>query len=169
VTGRAVRAIDDGAAGNGFTGTAALVNPIAWVNTVTLTTHQLGGADAENDDAYQDRLRSEIQAAGPPVTDADFAIKAIDTPGVGVGRATAQTTAARRSRRGDRHQRAARSPPNDKTRSAPTSPASARSTSSSPSRTPTTTTSRSPTVPPADRVRRRDRPGRTSTRRCARS
>jgi uncharacterized phage protein gp47/JayE len=92
VTGVLVRAIEDGAAGNGLTGTAGLVNSIAWVNTVTLTSTSSGGADAESDTAYQDRLRAELQAAGPPVTDADFAVKALATPGVGIGRATAQTT-----------------------------------------------------------------------------
>jgi uncharacterized phage protein gp47/JayE len=90
-----VRAVNDGADGNGLTGTAALVNNLAWVTAVTLTTTSSGGSDAEDDDAYQDRLRPEIQSQGPPVTDADFAVKAFDTPGVGVGRATAVTTAAK--------------------------------------------------------------------------
>lgn len=94
-TGVLVRAVDEGAAGNGFTGAAQLVNSLAWVNTVTLTTTSSGGADAEDDTGYQNRLRGEIQAQGPPVTDADFAIKAFETPGVGVGRSTAITTAAK--------------------------------------------------------------------------
>jgi hypothetical protein len=94
-TGVLVRAVDEGVAGNGFTGAAQLVNSLAWVNTVTLTSTSSGGADAEDDTGYQDRLRGEIQAQGPPVTDADFAIKAFETPGVGVGRSTAFTTAAK--------------------------------------------------------------------------
>jgi uncharacterized phage protein gp47/JayE len=94
-TGVLVRGVDEGAAGNGFTGAAQLVNSLAWVNAVTLTTTSSGGADAEDDAGYQDRLRAEIQSEGPPVTDANFAVKAFDTPGVGVGRATAFTTAAK--------------------------------------------------------------------------
>lgn len=90
-----VRAKDDGTAGNGQTGTAALVNSLAWVNTVTLTTTSSGGADEEDDTGFQDRLRGEFQSAGPPVTDANFAVKALDTPDVGVGRATAVTTDVR--------------------------------------------------------------------------
>lgn len=91
-----VRALDIGSDGNGATGAAQLVNPLAWVNGVTLTSTSSGGADAEADDSgFQDRLRAEFQSAGPPVTDADFAVKALDTPDVGVGRATAQTTDVR--------------------------------------------------------------------------
>jgi uncharacterized phage protein gp47/JayE len=94
-TGVLVRAVNDGADGNDLTGSAQLVNTLAWVTAVTLTTTSSGGADAEDDDGYQDRLRPEIQSQGPPVTDEDFAVKAFDTPGVGVGRATAVTTAAK--------------------------------------------------------------------------
>lgn len=94
-TGVLVRAVDEGAAGNGFVGVAQLVNTLAWVSTVTLTSTSSGGQDAEDDDAFQNRLGPEIRSAGPPVTDADFAVKAFDTPGVGVGRATAVTTAAK--------------------------------------------------------------------------
>lgn len=90
-----LRAVDDGAAANGFVGAAQLVNSLAFVNTVTLTSTSSGGVDAEDQTGYLDRLRDEIQAAGPPVTDADYAVKAIATPSVGIGRATAQTTAAR--------------------------------------------------------------------------
>lgn len=90
-----VRAVDEGAAGNGLTGVAEIVNRLAWVSTVTLTSTSSGGQDAEDDDAYQERLGAEIRSEGPPVTDANFAVKAFDTPGVGVGRATAVTTAAK--------------------------------------------------------------------------
>lgn len=89
-TGVVLRAIEDGAAQNGLTGTASMVNSIAWVATVTLAAATTGGADAEDDTAYQNRLRTELTLIGPrPITAQDFADFALNTPDVVIGRATA--------------------------------------------------------------------------------
>lgn len=89
-TGVVLRALDDGAAANGLTGTASLVNSIAWVSTITLEAPTAGGADEEDDDAYRNRLRTELTLIGPrPITAQDFADFALNTPDVALGRTTA--------------------------------------------------------------------------------
>lgn len=91
-----VRAVDEGADANGLLGPAELVNPLAWINTLALLAPTSGGADDETDDAYQARLGADLALMTPrPITDHDFAVLARSTPGVVVGRATAQTTGAR--------------------------------------------------------------------------
>jgi hypothetical protein len=90
VTAVALRALEDGSAANGQSGTGALVNSLAWVSSVTLEAPTAGGADAEDDPTYQNRLRSELTLIGPrPITAQDFADFAPNTPDVVVGRSTA--------------------------------------------------------------------------------
>lgn len=84
-----VQAADIGAAGNGFpTGALVLVDNLAFVSSVTSTTASTGGADAEDQAAYLDRLSSELQLLSPrPILPGDFAALARNQ--AYVGRATA--------------------------------------------------------------------------------
>jgi Baseplate J-like protein len=91
-----VRALDTGAASNGYIDPVELVNPLAWVDSLAVLAPTSGGTDEEADDVYQSRLADDLALMTPrPITDADFGILARSTPGVVVGRATAQTTGPR--------------------------------------------------------------------------
>jgi len=76
-------AIEPGEGGNGLTGAATLVDPLAYVDTVTFTTTTSGGVDAESDDEYLDRLSDVLKTLAPrPILPADFALLAQQIDGV---------------------------------------------------------------------------------------
>lgn len=79
-----IQAVDTGAAANGLAGTVSLVDSLAFVSAITITSGSTGGgADGETDSAYLDRLREEVTLISPrPVLPNDFAILARRVPGV---------------------------------------------------------------------------------------
>lgn len=88
VSGVVVVAVDPGADANGLTATPEVIDPLDWVQGVTLDTPTAGGVDEETDDDYLDRLRELLTLLAPrPILPNDFAVLARTVPGV--GRATA--------------------------------------------------------------------------------
>jgi hypothetical protein len=82
-----VTAEEPGAQGNGSFGEAELVTDVDGIDTVTVST-ATGGADEEDDDAYLDRVTDLLTLLAPrPILPDDFAVLAMQVPGV--GRATA--------------------------------------------------------------------------------
>lgn len=79
-----VTAEDPGAAANGLgPGAAELVDQIAFVDQVAFVDETSGGADAETDATYRDRLSDELRLSAPrPIVPDDFAVFARRTPGV---------------------------------------------------------------------------------------
>lgn len=73
-------AVNPGAAGSGIgtsSGPVELVDPLDWVAGITLAAPTSGGVDAESDDDYLARLRSELQLLTPrPILPDDFAVLA---------------------------------------------------------------------------------------------
>lgn len=92
-----IRALESGAAGNGFSGPGKVVDSFVRITGVVLLegTVTSGGVDAQDRLQYIGELRSYIRTGGRPITDENFASLAMRTPDVGVGRATAVTTAPR--------------------------------------------------------------------------
>lgn len=85
-----LRAILEGSDANGLGGAAQPVSQVAGVNSVAVDGVSGGGADAEDDAGYQDRLRDELGLLAPrPITERDFAVMARSVPDVQVGRSTA--------------------------------------------------------------------------------
>lgn len=83
-----ITASDPGADGNGLSGTATLVDFLDFIDTVTVEGTTSGGADAETDDDYFDRLADELRLLAPrPILPEDFATFARNT--AGIARATA--------------------------------------------------------------------------------
>lgn len=83
-TGVEVVAVDPGSDGSGLSGDATLLDPLDYVVSVAFEGPTTGGADAEDDDAYLDRLRDELRLLAPrPILPADFATLARRIPGVG--------------------------------------------------------------------------------------
>lgn len=79
----AMSAVEPGVEANGLTGTASLVDPLAYVDSVTFTTVSSGGEDAETDDEYLSRLSSVLQTLAPrPIIPRDFALLAQQIEGV---------------------------------------------------------------------------------------
>ena len=89
-TGVAVEALDEGSepSGLGTVGTVCtLLDQLAWVTGVTLAGATSGGADAEDDTTYLNRLASALRLMSPrPILPADFSALALTV--AGVGRAT---------------------------------------------------------------------------------
>ena len=76
-------AVDPGAAGSGLTGTPELIDSLSFVTAVALTAPTSGGTDAEEDDAYLNRLTAELQLLAPrPILARDFAVMARRVGGV---------------------------------------------------------------------------------------
>jgi hypothetical protein len=79
-------AVDAGADSSGLGGAGtviSLLDPLSFVSTITQVATTTGGSDAESDDAYLDRLASELQLLAPrPILAADFATFAREIPGV---------------------------------------------------------------------------------------
>jgi len=64
-------------------GTVDLVDPLAFVTAITQQAATAGGADAEDDDTYLNRLASYLQTIAPrPILPNDFAVFAKAIPGV---------------------------------------------------------------------------------------
>lgn len=73
--------LDNGLGANGSQ--AIPLDGTVWVASITLTSATGGGADAEEDDAYMDRLSSVLTTMSPrPILANDFAILARDIAGV---------------------------------------------------------------------------------------
>jgi uncharacterized phage protein gp47/JayE len=78
-----VTAEEPGAQANGSFGTAELVTDVDGVETITVTQAQ-GGVDEEDDDTYLDRLTNLLTLLAPrPILPNDFAVLAMQIPGVG--------------------------------------------------------------------------------------
>lgn len=78
-----VTAIVPGAVGNGIDDPTEMVDGVPQIASVILTAPSSGGADAETDQAYLDRLVRRMQlVAVHPILAADFALLAQDQPGV---------------------------------------------------------------------------------------
>lgn len=89
-------AVEQGSSYNGVASPIVTVDEIDWVLSIAATGSSSGGADAEDDDAYQSRLATELALQAPrPITASDYAGMALSAPstilpsGVVVGRATA--------------------------------------------------------------------------------
>jgi len=89
-------AVDQGTSYNGVASPIATVDEVDWVLSIAASGSASGGADPEDDDAYQDRLATELALQAPrPITASDYAAMALSAPstilpsGVVVGRATA--------------------------------------------------------------------------------
>lgn len=89
-------AVEPGAEYNGLTGPAELLEAIDWVTEVAIEGESHGGANAETDSEYMDRLVTELALQAPrPITAANYAAFILNMPstvlpaGVVVGRATA--------------------------------------------------------------------------------
>jgi hypothetical protein len=88
-------AVAQGAAYNGLTGIVTPIDQINWFVSATTIGTSSGGADAETDPAYQNRLATALSLQAPrPITANDYAGMALSVPstvtpaGVVVGRAT---------------------------------------------------------------------------------
>lgn len=77
-------AFDEGLAANGLpAGAAEMIDALSFVESVVTTAITSGGADAETDDEYLDRLSNELQLLTPrPILTGDFAVLARRVPGV---------------------------------------------------------------------------------------
>jgi hypothetical protein len=70
-----VRAIEAGAASSGITGAVELLDQLDFIESVTLTAPTSGGQDAEDPDAYLDRLSDLMTLLTPrPIIPQDFAL-----------------------------------------------------------------------------------------------
>ena len=80
-----VVAVELGAAGNGLLGEGQMLDPITWVAKVSVPIATSGGADAEEPEAYVDRLANLFPAVAlRPILPMDFAVLAMQLiPGVG--------------------------------------------------------------------------------------
>jgi hypothetical protein len=90
-----VVAVIQGTEYNGLTGLLEPVEAIDWLKEVTIVGETTGGAEQEEDSAYQNRLQAALQLQAPrPITASDYAIFVRDAPstilptGVVVGRST---------------------------------------------------------------------------------
>lgn len=74
--------IDGGAAGESSS-TAGMIDGLAYVDSIAVTTLPAGGTDAETDDEYLNRLREALTLLAPrPITASDFAAFARTISGV---------------------------------------------------------------------------------------
>lgn len=84
VSGVPVVAVEPGAHTSGLSGTAVLLDPVDWIDSVTFDAPTTGGADAEPDEEYLDRLVEELRLLTPrPILPRDFETLARRVPGVG--------------------------------------------------------------------------------------
>jgi len=77
-------AVDEtsGANANNLTNPVSLLDPLAFVDTITITAPTTGGQDAESDDDYLNRLAATLELLAPrPILPNDFAVLARDVPG----------------------------------------------------------------------------------------
>lgn len=74
VTGVEIIAVEDGEEGSGFTGEAALLDTLDFIQTVTVEGQTTGGSDGETDEEYLSRLVDELRLQTPrPILPEDFA------------------------------------------------------------------------------------------------
>lgn len=89
VAGVVCRALEAGAAASGLTGTVTVIDPLSFVDSVTLDAATSGGQDAETSDAYLERLSALLTLLTPrPILPQDFAVLAQRSVAE-IGRATA--------------------------------------------------------------------------------
>lgn len=75
--GVVVQAIEAGADASGITGTVEMLDPLDFISTVALNVPTSGGTDAEEIDAYLDRLSDLATLLAPrPILPQDFAVMA---------------------------------------------------------------------------------------------
>lgn len=85
----------EGTAGNGLSGAADPITAVSWLDTINVPTPTGAGVEAEDDDAYQDRLNEFLQLQSTTlVTARDFELMALQQPGI--GRAKASFSQARK-------------------------------------------------------------------------
>ena len=78
-----ISAIDEGEEASGIAGAVLLLDTLDYVESIVLDNPTSGGQDAEDDDAYLNRLRTRLQLMAPtPILANDFAILATDIPEV---------------------------------------------------------------------------------------
>jgi uncharacterized phage protein gp47/JayE len=79
-----VSAAVPGSLGSGLGGVAELIDSLDWVSTITMVGVTTGGEDAETDDEYLNRLAAQLTLLSRvPILPADFALFALNQPGVG--------------------------------------------------------------------------------------
>jgi len=89
ITGVGIRAVQPGVAASGLTGTVQALDPLDFISSITLEGATAGGTDAEDIDAYLDRLSDLLTLMAPrPILPADFALM-VQRMIPGVARATA--------------------------------------------------------------------------------
>lgn len=87
-TGIQIRALEEGAASSGITGPVEVLDPLDFVDSVTLDGYTAGGVDAEPIEDYLARLSGLLVLLTPrPILPQDFATMALEV--AGVARATA--------------------------------------------------------------------------------
>jgi hypothetical protein len=78
-----VEAVLPGADGSGLNGAIDMISSIGFVSSIVLEAPTTGGLDAEQDDAYLNRLRLQLTLLAPrPIIPVDFAVMATDIAGV---------------------------------------------------------------------------------------
>ena len=71
-----------GASANGLTNPVSLLDPLAFVSSISITAPTSGGQNAESDDDYLDRLAATFELLAPrPILPNDFAVLAREIPG----------------------------------------------------------------------------------------
>jgi hypothetical protein len=84
-----ITALVEGDVANGLNGAADPITALSWIDTITVTDLTGGGVEAEDDDAYQDRLSDFLQLQSTTlVTARDYELMALQQPGVGRAKAT---------------------------------------------------------------------------------
>lgn len=83
LAGVTVRSLDPGTLYNNLGGTVQPLTALDWLADVSVQGLSSGGEDAEDDDEYQARLARRIALMAPrPIKAVDFALMAMDEPGV---------------------------------------------------------------------------------------
>jgi len=91
VTGVSIRAIDDGAFANGLSGPADVVDPLTWVQSITVDAPTTEGDDGQTLEDYLSQLVVLMRlVALRPILPWDFAVLALRVPGI--ARAVAMDT-----------------------------------------------------------------------------
>lgn len=76
-------AVDEGEASNNLSGVVQLVQQIDWLSSANTVAASSGGADAETDDDYLNRLTANLSLMAPrPILAADFSLMARNIAGV---------------------------------------------------------------------------------------
>jgi hypothetical protein len=79
-----IRAVDEGALGNGLSGEAEVVDPLAWVDSIDIPQATAGGDDGQDLTAYLELLVQLMRVVAlRPILPWDFAVLALRVPGVG--------------------------------------------------------------------------------------